>query len=144
MKNSKFKFLFILLFISLNSFSQKNWDTKEKTYTGGVALHGLIDVVENKVVVLEPMGKNVTINYDPFFNKYIINWDEENSSAKMELKFSEENSGGKMYVDIYSSNTAYFVHNKIDKNNQLILMSVDSSLVENKKVKLIFIFEDLK
>jgi hypothetical protein len=146
MKTSKMKLLFIVLAIcfSLNSIAQKNWETKEQTYSGGVAMSGLIDVVQAKVIGLKPMGKNVVLKYDPFFDKYTIDWLEEDGPAKMVLKFSEQNSGGKMYVDTYSSNTAYFIHNYIERDNKLTVLSADPIMIENRKVKLIFVFDDLK
>ena len=39
----------------------------------------------------------------------------------MNLKFKEENSGGKMYVDTYSSNTAYFIHDHLKDENKLTI-----------------------
>lgn len=50
-----------------------------------------------------------------------------------------------MYIDTYNLyDTAYFVHDNIETEDKLILISVDSVMVEGKKAKLIFIFEDLK
>lgn len=108
-------------------------------------MQGLIDVVEAKVIGLKPMGKDVVIKYDPFFDKYTIDWMEEDSAAKMVLKFSEENPGGKMYLDTYSpKKTAYFIHNCISRDNKLTIMSANPTIVENRKFKLIFVFDDLK
>lgn len=136
--------ILVFLLLGLQSNAQKNWDTKEQNYYGGVALSGLIDVNEGKVLVLKPMGKNAVVKYDPFYDKYTIDWEEEDGAARMVLKFSEENSGGKMYLDSYSSNTPYFIHNYIERDNKLTIMSANPQFVDNKKVKLIFVFDDLK
>lgn len=133
----------IFLFYSINSVAQK-WDTKEQKYNGGVALSGIVDISLGKVLGLNPIGKEVSITYDPFYNKYIIDWIEEDGTARMNLKFKEENSGGKMYVDTYSSNTAYFIHDHLKDENKLTIMSAEPTMLKDRKVKLILVFDDLK
>lgn len=136
--------LVFLILLGLNSNAQKNWETKEQNYYGAVALSGLIDVNEGKIILLKPMGKNASVKYDPFFDKYTIDWIEDDGPARMVLKFSEENSGGKMYLDSYSSDTPYFIHNYIERDNKLTIMSANPQFIDNRKVKLIFVFDDLK
>ena len=69
---------------------------------------------------------------------------EEDSEARMILKFKEQNSGGKMYTDSYSpKNSAYFVHNNISTERNLTVISAESFMAENRKVKLIMVFDDL-
>ena len=144
----KMKKLFLLLFIclGLNVTAQKKWNTVEHNYYDGVVLTGLLDVTEAKLMGagFQPKGKKVTIKFDPFYDKYTIDWVEEDGAARMVLKFSEENSGGKMYIDTYGRNTPYFVINKIENDNKLIIMSVDPVLLDGKKVKLVLMFDDIK
>jgi hypothetical protein len=147
MKTKITKKLFLLLVLTCwttNSIAQNKWDTKERNYSGGVVLSGIIDVVQAKVLGVKPTGKNVYVNYDPFYDKYVIDWMEDDGAARMTLKFKEENSGGKMYIDTYSpKSSAYFVHEHISDEHRLTLMSSDPVMLEGKKVKMIIIFDDL-
>jgi len=140
------KLITLLFLIScvINSQAQKKWDTKEQNYSGGVSLSGIIDLAQSKVLGLKPTGKDVSVKYDPFYNTYTINWMEEDGAARMILKFKEENSGGQMYIDKYSpNNSAYFIHNKVESDHKLTLISAEPSILDNRKVKLIIMFDDL-
>lgn len=143
----KFLFFAILLFVCQTSISQKKWDTKDRYYTGGILLKGLMDVDDAKVLGLEPYGKKVSITYDPYYNKYTIDYIDKNGTTRMVLEFIEENSGGKMYKDSYaveSKYNEYFVHNNIEKEDKFILIGANSAKIEGRNVKLILAFEDLK
>lgn len=146
MRKQSLKNLLLILFIciGINATAQKKWETKERNYTQGIVMSGLIDIAQAKLLGLKPIGKEVSINYDPFYDKYTINWAGEDGPARLVLKFSEENSGGKMYVDTYSSDTPYFVHDKIESDNKLTVIGANSGEIEGRKMKLVFIFDDLK
>lgn len=137
-------FLIFFLFACFNSFAQKKWDTKEQKYFDAVVLVGVVDASTEKVLGLVPKGKNVKLVYDTFFDRYTAEWIEVNGPAKMILAFSEENSNGRMYVDTFASNTQYYVENYIESDNKLVVMAVKPTYIENVKVKVFFVFDDLK
>ena len=145
MKKLLIRNLFVLIigFISINLVAQNTWETKEQKYSGGIVVTGLIDVESAELIgSLKPTGKEVVINCDPFFDKYFIEYLGENGTVKMVLKFKEQNSGGKLYVDDLRKKNEYFVSNEIQKENKLILVGADYALLRERKVKIIFVFDD--
>jgi len=141
----KYLYLLIVLSIGYNASAQNKWDTEERKYTGGVIVWGLIDDDNSKLIgSLQPLGKDVTVLYDPFFNKYTINWTGEEGKNNMVLKFSEENFGGKMYLHVNGNDNPYFINDVISKENKLIIMSAKHELINNRKVRVIFLVSDLK
>lgn len=143
-KNIKFLVFILLICSSLEISAQKNWNTKEIKYTDGVVMIGMIDVEKNEVLGLKPIGKEVSVTYDPFFDKYSISWKNEEGYGEISVKFYENNSGGKMYKDINSPNIYYFVHDSIESKNKLTLIPTEVSINNGKRVKYIFLFDDLK
>ena len=99
----KFALLLSIAFISATAFAQKNWETKEKKYFDGVALSGLLDVDKKEVAVIKPFAKNVNLTYDPFYNKYTINFNEDGSESRMILTVSGKASNGNdLFIDEYA------------------------------------------
>ena len=135
----------VLLLFSTITFSQK-WDTKERQYSDGVAAVGLIDVSTYKVSSLNPAGKNVTLLYDPYFQKYTFDWiNEKDETNRMSLVFKENDQGRKIYIDQYSPNgDAYLITDEISSAKKVTVISATSSNVNGKQYKLILIFDDLK
>lgn len=143
-KNIKFLVFILLICSSLEISAQKNWNTKEIKYTDGVVMIGMVDVEKNEVLDLKPIGKEVSVTYDPFFDKYSISWKNEEGYGEISVKFYENNSGGKMYKDINLPNIYYFVHDSIESKNKLTLIPTEVSINNGKRVKYIFVFDDLK
>ena len=137
--------LLTLLLFSTIAFSQK-WDTKERQYSDGVAAVGLIDVSTYKVSSLNPAGKNVTLLYDPYFQKYTFDWiNEKGETNRMSLVFKQNDQGRNIYIDQYSPNgEAYLITDEISSAKKVTVISATSSNVNGKQFKLVLIFDDLK
>lgn len=137
--------LIILLLFSTITFSQM-WDTKERKYSDGVAAVGLIDVKNYKVSDLKAAGKDVTLLYDPYFQKYTIDWiDEKDKTNRMSLVFKENDRGRKIYIDQYSpTGDAYLITDEISSAKKVTVISATTNNVNGKQYKLIIIFDDLK
>lgn len=137
-------FLFLILTFS-NVNAQNNWDKKEKTYTNGVLLDGLLDMETKKIVSLNPKGKNVSITYDPFYNTYKINWDEIDGKMKMYLKPKTETpDNGTIFIDANANDEMgqFFIIDTFNKNKKIQLISAYPLDYNGKKYKMIFVFED--
>ena len=137
--------LIMLLLFSTITFSQK-WDTKERKYSNGVAAVGLIDIENYKVSDLTPAGKDVILLYDPYFQKYTIDWiDEKNKKNRMSLVFKEKDRGRNVYIDQYSpTGDAYLITDEISSSKKVTVISATTNNVNGKQYKLIIIFDDLK
>lgn len=147
---NRFIILIFLMISILNINAQKKFHTTERSYSNGVLLAGIYDMEQKKFFRdLEPKGKNVSIKYDPFFNKYTIDWiNEVGEQCHFNLKFSEENSGGMMYINTSSSsnNFPFFIDDTIENGEKgnLTLTSAVTLPFENRQVRFIFMFVDLK
>lgn len=137
--------LIMLLLFSTVTFSQK-WDTKERKYSDGVAAVGLIDIENYKVSDLTPAGKDVILLYDPYFQKYTIDWiDEKDKKNRMSLVFKEKDRGRNVYIDQYSpTGDAYLITDEISSSKKVTVISATTNNVNGKQYKLIIIFDDLK
>ena len=140
---------FILLFFLILNFSnlnaQNNWDAKEKTYTNGVLLVGLLDMDEKKIISLNPKGKNVSITYDPFYNTYKINFDDIDGKSEMYFKPKTETpENGTIFIDSYSNSdkNEFFILDTLNKDKKIQLISAYPIISNGKKFKLIYAFED--
>lgn len=140
-------FVFIVL-INLNINAQAKWDTEERIYQDGVLLTGLIDIDKMEIEILQPVGKKVKIIYDPFYEKYTIDWEEQDGPSRMILtKSGIAGNGSTTFVDSYApvgKQAEFFVHNNISTVRKLTLVTVLPFLIEKKNYKMIFVFDDLK
>lgn len=124
-----------------NLNAQGKWDTKEEKHNNGVVLTGLIDFNSKKLITIQPKGKNATIIYDPYFDKYQINWlDKENFQKQIDLSGGVETSYGIIYKD--QDGAEIFVINTLKENGKLELVIAKPIEIDGKKVKLFYHFED--
>lgn len=139
-------FLGACLLITTSLYSQ-DWETKEKTFTEGIMLYGIIDVDANKVISLKPYAKKVTVKYDPFFYSYVINFEtlEENYMMKLVTK-RELSSGITTYVDTYSKNPhiEYLIEDKIKSDGSIIITALKAIVIDGKNLKPFKIIDELK
>ena len=144
LKQNYILLLFLLLnFSNLNA--QNNWDTKEETYTNGVFLVGLFDMDENKIISLNPKGKNASITYDPFYNTYKINFDDIDGKTEMYFKPKTETlENGTIFIDTYSNSdkNQFFISNTLNKDKKILLISAYPIISNGKQFKMIYAFED--
>lgn len=139
---------FILIVFMLNSNAQSKWDTKEKTYSNGVFLQGLVSLEKNELISLIPQGKNVSVTYDPYFNTYKIKWDESDNQAQLILSPGRETaSNGTVFTDTYppdkDKRVEYFIIDEIVKEKRLRLIMANPTDYEGKKYKFVLNFIDL-
>ncbi len=138
-------FLMICIF---NANAQKKWDTTERIYKNGVYLQGTYDIESNKFVKIAPVGKNVNVTYDPYYNNYKITWNESDKKKQMNLSPSRETpSNGTIFMDTYvpegKEKGEYFIIDEIIKSGRLQVIYINEITIEGKKYKLVFFFEDL-
>ncbi|WP_430399927.1 hypothetical protein [Flavobacterium sp.] len=139
-------FLGACLLITTNLYSQ-DWETKEKTYTEGIMLYGIIDVDTNKVISLKPYAKKVTVKYDPFFYSYVINFETLEGNYMMKLVTKRELSSGiTTYVDTYSKNPQieYLIEDKIKSDGSIIITALKAIVIDGKNLKPFKIIDELK
>lgn len=147
-KSIYFRNLFViaLLFSISNFYAQTKWDTKERVYEGGVLIQGLINADNLEIGILKPIGKNVVIKHDPFYNKYTIDWQEDNGPVRMILSVAyTAGNGNKVFVDSYNNNEdEYFIQNNIQEKNMLTLITLDVFKIDQVDYKMISIFDDIR
>jgi hypothetical protein len=146
--STKWIISFFLMICVFNLSAQNRWETKEKKYNNGVCILGVLDIESEKIVKAIPQGKKASIVHDPFFNSYLIIFEEGDGRKKFDLvPFEETPANGTIYIsrkelDSEKKRDKYFIINELNKNGKLHVIMVDPVEINNKQHKLIFSFED--
>lgn len=138
--------IFTVLGILWNSptQAQKTWDTEEKIYTGGIVLTAVTDIETKQVIRIEATGKNVRLEFDPFFGTLEFNWDEVDHTSRMILVPSGKTFNEMIiYYDKYNPNKdEYFMSNRLKSENKILVWAAIPATYEGKEYKVIHMFED--
>jgi hypothetical protein len=140
-------FLLIILCV-LNLNAQKKWETKEVKYNNGVCILGVLDMESKKMIKAIPNGKNASILYDPFYNSYLIIWEESDGRKQFDLiAYKETPLNGTIYRTRKNGisedkQDEYFIINEINKNGKLHVMDVYPIENDGKQYKLMYTFDD--
>jgi hypothetical protein len=132
--------------------SDKKWNTGTKTYRGGILLSGIIILgdINPKVHSLEPMGKDVIIVHDIFFDKYTVDFTNSDGGRTRFIfepvgKLAE---GKQYYEDTYGPepHERFFIDRSGDltAGGNMIATLMLPVNIEGQDVKLLYFFEDFK
>jgi hypothetical protein len=118
--NIKLVIIFIILFSCLDTYAQ------QINYSGGVA-KTLIFNANNELLREIPMGKDVLLSYDEFYDSYNIMMTVQDGMMAFDLRYVKTDENSKVYEDKSNSGSSrFYVQNRLKSSEKIfILMKLD-------------------
>ena len=118
--NIKLIIIFIILFSYLDIYTQ------QINYSGGVAKTFIFNA--NSELLREiPMGKDVLLSYDEFYDSYNIMMTVQDGMMAFDLRYVKTDENSKVYEDKSNSGSSrFYVQNRLKSSEQIfVLMKLD-------------------
>jgi len=130
--------LLLILLAATSMMAQTN-------YINGVAY--MIILNEQMEVLKEiPMGKDVLISYDKFYDSYDIMMTAEDGMMSFNLDYVNTDDRKKVYIDKDSSqeNDFFYAEDRLLDERKLFLIQFDTKVVNGETLRLVYRFESFK
>ena len=114
-------------------------------YSRGVA-YTIIFNKQMEVVKEIPMGQDVLISYDEFYDSYDIMMTSQDGMMSFNLNYIKTDDDKKIYVDKDSSvqNDFFYTEDRLSTEGKLILIQIATKEVNGEIYRIVIKFEDLE